>query len=175
MAKRAAGATVGVPGSDLGWVLGVILRRWHEQVERAVEDLPHGARGFQILSIVGHNPPPTQSGLAKHLNIDTTVMPYIIDALEAAGLLERRTDERDRRVRRIVITPRGRSVLADLEDRVRAAEDELFKDVPADARAAFQAQALRLAMSIHASDPSIDPCIAVMDVVAQGPARSATP
>lgn len=65
-------------------------------------------------------------------------------------------------------------MLADLEDRVRAAEDELFKDIPTDARAAFQAHALKLAMSIHATDPSIDPCIAVMDVIAQGPAPSGT-
>lgn len=175
MATPSTAPGIGVPGSDLGWALGVILRRWHEQVERAVEDLPHGPRGFQILSIIGHNAPPTQSGLANHLNIDKTVMPYIMDSLEQAGLLTRQTDAVDRRVKRIVITPRGRSVLAELEERVRSAEVELFQDVSPEFHASFREQALRLAMSVHATDPLIDPCIAVMDVLTEQPARAAGP
>lgn len=175
MATPSTTPGIGVPGSDLGWVLGVILRRWQEQVERAVEDLPHGPRGFQILSIIGHNRPPTQSGLAKHLNIDKTVMPYIMDSLEEAGLLTRQTDAVDRRVKRIVITSHGRSVLAELEERVRSVEDELFQDVSPQFRASFLEQALRLAMSIHATDPQIDPCIAVMDVLAERPTPAPRP
>jgi len=165
--------TVGVPGSDLGWTLGIILRRWHEKVEQAVAGLPHGTRGFQILSLIGHNPPPTQSGLAKHLNIDKTVMPYIIDSLEQAGVLKRRVDSQDRRVNRIVITARGESTLADLEQKVRAAEDEVFQDVSPAIRAAFTDQAERLAVSIHTTQPNVDPCIAVMDVLADAPVGSA--
>ena len=157
---------MGIPGSDLGWTLGVILRRWHEQVEQAVAGLPHGPRGYQILSIVGHNSPPTQSGLAKHLNIDRTVMPYIIDALEGAGLIERRPDPSDRRVRRIVITPAGSKKLKQLEKKVRAAEDSVFRGVAPEMRAAFVDQATRLAVSIHTDQPALDPCIAVRDVLA---------
>ncbi len=165
---------MGVPGSDLGWTLGVILRRWHEQVEEAVAGLPHGPRGYQILSVVGHNSPPTQSGLAKHLNIDKTVMPYIIDALEGAGLIERRPDPSDRRVRRIVITPAGAKKLKQLEKKVRAAEDLVFHGVAPETRAVFVDQATRLAVSIHTDRPALDPCIAVRDVLADpalGPPR----
>jgi MarR family transcriptional regulator, transcriptional regulator for hemolysin len=158
--------TVGVPGSDLGWYLGVILRGWHEQVERAVAGVPHGTRGYQILSVVGHNSPPTQSGLAKHLQIDKTVMPYVIDALQDAGLVERRTDPKDRRVRRIVITPHGEKTLAELEAKVRAAEDAVFAGVPARARQAFVEHAAQLAVSIHSTHPDLDPCIAVLDALA---------
>jgi MarR family transcriptional regulator, transcriptional regulator for hemolysin len=157
--------TVGVPGSDLGWFLGVILRGWHEQVERAVAGVPHGTRGYQILSVVGHNSPPTQSGLARHLQIDKTVMPYVIDALQDAGLVERRSDPKDRRVRRIVITPHGAKTLAELETRVRAAEDAVFEGVPARVRQVFVENAARLAVSIHSADPSLDPCIAVLDAL----------
>ncbi|TDB95785.1 MarR family transcriptional regulator [Actinomadura sp. 7K534] len=157
--------TAGVPGSNLGWYLGVILRGWHEEVERAVEGVPHGTRGYQILSVVGHNSPPTQSGLAKHLQIDKTVMPYVIDALQDAGLVERRTDPKDRRVRRIVLTPHGERTLAELEARVRAAEDAVFAGMPARARQAFVEHAAQLAVSIHNAHPSIDPCIAVLDAL----------
>ncbi|MBO3094398.1 MarR family winged helix-turn-helix transcriptional regulator [Cellulomonas dongxiuzhuiae] len=157
---------VGVLGSDLGWYLAVILRRWTEQVEQAAADVPHGTRGYQILSVVGHNSPPTQSGLAKHLRIDKTVMPYVIDALEGAGLVERRVDPSDRRVRRIALTPRGEDVLVGLEAKVAAAEDEVFAGTSPDARREFLDLAARLAVTIHGAQPSLDPCLAVAGVLA---------
>ncbi|WBB53816.1 MarR family transcriptional regulator [Verrucosispora sp. WMMD573] len=165
--------TVGIPGSDLGWHLGVILRSWHERVEQAVEGVPHGTRGYQILSVVGHNDPPTQSGLAKHLQIDKTVMPYVIDALEGAGLVERRTDPADRRVRRIAITPSGAAKLTELEAKVRAAEDAVFGNVPAPLRRMFVDNAAQLATSLHNDQPALDPCLAVMDALAD-PALGST-
>ena len=165
MDAETSAPTVGIPGSDLGWVLGVILRRWQEEVDEAVRGLPHGTRGYQILSVVGHNSPPTQSGLAKHLHIDKTVMPYVIDALVDAGLVERQADRSDRRVRRIVITAQGARTLAALEKKEHAAESSVFKDVPPEMRASFTAQASRLASSIHTAQPSLDPCIAVQHVL----------
>jgi len=143
----------------------VILRTWHEQVEQAVADVPHGIRGYQILSVVGHNNPPTQSGLAKHLQIDKTVMPYVVDALEKADLVERRTDPKDRRVRRIVITEHGRKVLSALEAKVRAAEDAVFAGVPPLTRQTFVDHAAHLAVTIHGAKPNLDPCIAVLDAL----------
>ncbi len=152
------------PGADLGWCLGVILRRWTELVEEAA-DVPHGTRGYQILSVVGHNDPPTQSGLAKHLRIDKTVMPYVIDALEEAGLVERRMDPTDRRVRRIALTPQGEATLAELETKVRAAEAAVFEGVPDDARRDFTARASELAAVVHGAQPSVDPCMAARDAL----------
>lgn len=166
MDESSGDPATGVAGSDLGWTLGVILRRWQEQVEEAVGELPHGPRGYQILSIVGHNNPPTQSGLAKHLNIDKTVMPYVVDALEGAGLIERRPDPSDRRVRRIVITEHGARTLKLLEKRVSAVEDSVFQGIDPEARAHFVDQATRLAVSIHTDQPSLDPCLAVSAVLA---------
>ncbi len=164
--SAASTSTPGIPGSDLGWVLGVILRGWHEQVEQVVRELPNGLRGFQILSVVGHNSPPTQSGLARHLSIDRTVMPYVIDSLVDAGLVRREVDPVDRRVRRIVITERGADTLARLERDVRTAEDAVFSGVPGSVREAFEGYAGQLAISIHSARPYLDPCLAVVDVLA---------
>ncbi|MCR2764275.1 MarR family transcriptional regulator [Microbacterium sp. zg.B48] len=162
------------PGADLGWVLGVILRDWHQHVAAAVDGIPHGLRGFQILSVVGHNDPPTQSGLARHLSIDKTVMPYVIDALVDAGLVERRVDPSDRRVRRIVITDDGRMALERAEREVRTAEDAVFDSVDDSVRAEFLRQAGNLAMSIHSAQPQLDPCLAVRDVLAEPAGEGAT-
>jgi len=159
------GALAAMPGADLGWCLGVVLRRWTELVEEASAGVPHGTRGYQILSVVGHNDPPTQSGLAKHLRIDKTVMPYVIDALEQAGLVERRMDPTDRRVRRIALTPHGEATLADLEAKVAAAEDAVFDGVPDDARREFTQRAAELAATVHGAQPALDPCLAARDAL----------
>lgn len=165
----AAAGVSGIPGADLGWSLGVVLRGWHEHVEAAVDGLPHGLRGYQILSVISRVDPPTQVSLARHLNIDKTVMPYVIDALAAENLLERRVDPSDRRLRRIAITDHGTSVLRRLQEKVATAEDHVFHDLSAQERQAIVGLIERLAVSIHSDRPYIDPCMAVVDVLAEQP------
>ena len=155
----------GIPGADLGWVLGVILRDWHEHIAQAVQEIPHGLRGYQILSVAANTQPPTQSGLARHLGIDKTVMPYIVDALVEPGLVQRQIDPDDRRVRRIVVTEHGRAILGRAEADVRAAEDQVFSGMDEAAREAFLRHAGDLAISIHSAKPFLDPCLAVMDAL----------
>ena len=50
----------------------------------------------------------TQSALAEALGIDKTTMVVTVDALERAGLVERRTSSADRRARVIAVTDGGR-------------------------------------------------------------------
>ena len=113
----------------------MVLRRWHERVEEALRDLPHGSRGYHILAVVVHDEVPTQGALATRLAIDRSVLTYLIDDLESAGLLERQLDPRDRRARRIVATGRGREMLADAERRVSLAEEHVLAGLPEDQRA----------------------------------------
>lgn len=152
-------------GSHFGWSLGMVLRRWTEYVEETLKDLPHGSRGYHILAVVVHEEVPTQGALASRLAIDRSVLTYVIDDLENAGLIERRLDPRDRRARRIVATERGRQVLADAERRVAHAEDLVLGGLPAEQRAAFRESAERAAEAIHATAPGTDPCVAVRDVL----------
>ncbi|MET8306700.1 MULTISPECIES: MarR family transcriptional regulator [unclassified Micromonospora] len=152
-------------GSNFGWSLGMVLRRWHEYVEEALKDLPHGSRGYHILAVVVHEEVPTQAALASRLVIDRSVLTYVIDDLENAGLIERQLDPRDRRARRIVATERGRETLADAEQRVAHAEDHVLAGLPEEQRATFRDFAERAAEAIHTAAPGTDPCAAVTDVL----------
>jgi DNA-binding MarR family transcriptional regulator len=160
-------------GSTIGWSLGMVLRRWHEHVEDALKDLPHGSRGYHILAVVVHEDVPTQGALAARLVIDRTVLTYVIDDLENAGLIERQLDPRDRRARRIVATARGRQALADAERRVTHVEDRVLGGLPEEQRGVFRDLAERAAEAIHAAAPGTDPCAAVTSVLAppEGSAR----
>src|SRR3954454_4256573 len=112
---------VSVPG-DLGWHLGMVLRGYQARFEEAVEGVPGGVRGYQVLSTVVHRDPPNQQALAAHLVIDRTVLTYLLDTLVEAGVVERVPAPSDRRARKIIATEEGRESLARYEERVASAE-----------------------------------------------------
>lgn len=151
--------------AGLGWPLGVLFRAWRESVAVVLDEVPHGARGFQILATVAHDGPPTQAALAGHLGIDRTVLTYVLDDLVEAGLLERTTDAADRRVRRLVVTPAGAARLADLEARVGAAERSLLTGLTDEERESLQGSLDRAAAQIHSNDPAHDECSIVANIL----------
>lgn len=52
----------------------------------------------------------TMRALAQRLQYDPSNLTGVVDRLEAAGAVERRSDPQDRRVRGIVLTPRGAEI-----------------------------------------------------------------
>ncbi|WP_150240921.1 MarR family winged helix-turn-helix transcriptional regulator [Nocardiopsis quinghaiensis] len=156
------------PDTNLGWSLAVVLRRWHERVEAALADLPHGSRGYHVLAAVSRGEPPTQAALAERLLIDRSVMTYLLDDLEAVGLVRRRIDPHDRRVRRVCATGHGREVLAGVRERVEHVEEQVLAGLDAPSRELFRGLAQRAAVAVQEASPATDPCAAVRQVVGDG-------
>lgn len=149
------------PASDLGWSLGVLLRAYERALAGAVDAaVPHGFRGFLVLREAVRGAHESQAALAASLGIDRTVMTYLLDDLERAGLVERRVAEVDRRQRRVVATPGAAGLLADLEHRVAAAEDTVFGALDPDDRRAVGALLRRAACEYRDEDAG-DPCTLV--------------
>ena len=97
----------------------------------------------------------SQLALAQRLGVDRTVMTYLLDDLEAAGLIERRPDPADRRARRIVATPHGRTTLTRLDQQLRAAEEQLLSGLDAEEdRQLFRRLLRRLAVHASAGEPA---------------------
>lgn len=143
---------------DLGWGLGVVFRAYVTAADAAVAELPGGPRGYQVLAAATRSDVGSQLALAQHLGIDRTVMTYLLDDLEAAGLIERHPDPADRRARRVVATEHGANVLTELDLRLRAAEARVLDPLDKDERDSFRTQLRRLATRIDALDPVDDPC-----------------
>src|ERR1700704_3768484 len=74
---------------DLGFTLGVIFRAYIKAANAVVCDIPGGPRGYQILVAAIQHLAGGQGALAQRLGVDRTVMTYLIDDLEEAGLVER--------------------------------------------------------------------------------------
>ena len=144
---------------DLGWALGVVFRAYAKAASAAFTDVPGGPRGYQVLASAARSRPGSQQELATRLGVDRTVMTYLLDDLERAGLIERRPDPADRRARRIAATPRGRDLLGDLDERLRAAEDGVLGGLAAEGdRKAFRELLARLAEYVNEQDPVSDAC-----------------
>jgi DNA-binding MarR family transcriptional regulator len=112
--------------SDLGWALGTVMRSYLRAANAAVADVPGGPRGYQVLSAAARGETGSQLALAQLLGVDRTVMTYLIDDLEKAGLVARKPDPADRRARRLELTDAGRERLCDLERRLREVEEHLL-------------------------------------------------
>jgi DNA-binding MarR family transcriptional regulator len=164
-----APSCVGALAGDLGWGLGVVLRAYATAAHTAVADLPGGPRGYQILSAAAQGAVRSQFALAQHLGVDRTVMTYLLDDLEAAGLIERRPDPTDRRARRVVATQLGTELLATLDDRLRAAEAQVLAPLDLETRETFRAQIRLLATRAEAPDPLDSPCDLGQEVDAKLP------
>jgi DNA-binding MarR family transcriptional regulator len=143
---------------DLGWGLGVVFRAYVTAAHAAVADLPGGPRGYQVLSSAAHGAVGSQVALAQHLGIDRTVMTYLLDDLEAVGLIERRPDPADRRARQIVATEKGGELLVALDRRLQDAECHVLASLDEDARETFRAQIRLIATQANALDPVANPC-----------------
>jgi DNA-binding MarR family transcriptional regulator len=118
---------------SLSWLLAESFRAHLAAMREALGDLPHGARGFEALRGAAHGSARNQAELAKQLRVDRTVMVYLIDDLERAGLVERAADPRDRRSKLIRATAAGQDRLRELQKRTDVAEAELLAELsPAD-------------------------------------------
>lgn len=154
----------GTPGSsvpacfedDFGWLLAQCFRAHIAAMDCALTDLPHGHRGFQALSGAVHRSARNQAELAKQLGVDRTVMVYLIDDLERAGLVERVADPTDRRSKLIEATEAGRERLAATESAISAAESELLGALSTDEQQRLRAMLREIASRVSLG--SENPC-----------------
>ena len=152
--RQARGTSV---EADLGWALGVVFRRYAKRSAEALDDLPGGPRGYQVLATaVGEAK--RQLDLAAQLGVDRTVMTYLLDDLEKAGLVERQPDPSDRRARLIAATEKGREALCDLERRLQLAEEEVLGSLEEGERTVFRALLARLAVKADAVEHVPNAC-----------------
>ncbi|TDO50114.1 DNA-binding MarR family transcriptional regulator [Kribbella sp. VKM Ac-2527] len=153
--RGAAGTSV---EADLGWALGVVFKRYAKQAAAALDDVPGGPRGYQVLATTIAEGPKRQLDLAAQLGIDRTVMTYLLDDLEKAGLVQRHPDPADRRARLIDPTELGRKTLCDLEARLAEAESDVLGNLDEGERLVFRTLLQRVALRANSVDPLHNAC-----------------
>jgi DNA-binding MarR family transcriptional regulator len=89
---------------------------------------------LRVLSIISDNRHTNMSRLADALDVVPSSASRLCDRLEAAGLLRRVPDPRDRREVRLMLTPSARRLLDQIRERRRAALAEVLDRMSPGAR-----------------------------------------
>lgn len=146
-------------GDNLGWLLAQCFRAHLSSIDRATAGLPHGPRGYHVLAGAVHRSSRSQAELAKQLGLDRTVMVYLVDDLERAGLVERLPDPNDRRSRLIRATAVGAARLEEVEAAVSAAEAHFLSPLSEQDQAQLHTMLRQVVASHHAAGaPVEEPC-----------------
>ncbi|WP_055489864.1 MarR family winged helix-turn-helix transcriptional regulator [Streptomyces sp. TP-A0356] len=105
-------------------LIGTVVARYHEEYEEAAAE--HTLTGAQarLLSLLSLEPLPMRR-LAQKLKCEPSNVTGIVDRLEARGLVERRPDPADRRVKLAAATEEGRRVARGLRDSLNFAREPL--------------------------------------------------
>lgn len=154
-ARAARGTSV---EADLGWALGVVFRRYAKAAADSLNNVPGGPRGYQVLATTAGEGPKRQLDLAAQLGIDRTVMTYLLDDLEKAGLVQRQADPTDRRARLIAPTDQGKELLCESERRLAAQEDSVMGSLDEGERMIFRMLLQRIAVQADQIDPLHNAC-----------------
>ncbi|MBT3151308.1 MarR family transcriptional regulator [Streptomyces sp. CHD11] len=105
-------------------LIGSVVARYHEEYEEAAAG--HSLTGAQarLLSLLSLEPLPMRK-LAQRLKCEPSNVTGIVDRLETRGLVERRPDPADRRVKLAAATAEGRQVARSLRESLRFAREPL--------------------------------------------------
>lgn len=107
------------------------LMRCARQLERlAGKDLAHlglGSGRVRLMLGILENPGVTQESLSAHAGVDKTTTAKAVKRLEAAGYVQRRRSENDRRLRCLFPTDSARALRPELERRLRAVHEILLQ------------------------------------------------
>jgi DNA-binding MarR family transcriptional regulator len=99
------------PPRSVGFLLSQLGFVGSKGFATALEPIGIDPREFLLLRFVAASEGQSQHALAERLGTPPSRMVALVDHLEEAGLLERRPDPDDRRVRTLHLTRKGRSTL----------------------------------------------------------------
>jgi MarR family transcriptional regulator for hemolysin len=107
-----------------------VAREWRRAVDARLRI--YGlteATWLPLLRIARSEAPMRQNELAASLFLDGSSVVRLIDALEKAGLVNRREDGLDRRAKSLVLTPRGERTVARVERISQEVRDLALRDL----------------------------------------------
>lgn len=113
------------PDGRLGYLMRQAEQALWIALEAALKPLGISASQFGVLRLVEIEPGATGVELAYISMFSPQATQEILVVLETAGLVDRKNDDRDRRVRRTFLTPRGARVLGKAHAHAIALEERM--------------------------------------------------
>lgn len=105
-------------------LIGSVVARYHEEYERAAAAYSLTGAQARLLTLLALEPLPMRR-IARTLRCEPSNVTGIVDRLEARGLVERRPDPTDRRVRVAATTRQGTRTAHELRESLDFAREPL--------------------------------------------------
>jgi DNA-binding MarR family transcriptional regulator len=125
--RRGARLAGSVSPSDQAWalLLQVAFERVHAHFAAVVAELDLAPMQAKALHELDVEQPISMRELSRRLRADPSNVTGLIDRLEARGLVERRPDPNDRRIKGLALTPAGAKLRQRLFERLYSAPRSL--------------------------------------------------
>ena len=121
--------TVDDPSYRLGLALAEVSRLWRHVLDGRLKPLGLStARWVALVNLSAHPEGMTQNALALRVGIKGSTLVRQLDLLEADGWVVRRAQPGDRRVKRVLLTPKAHPALASIAAVGRDLRRELLRD-----------------------------------------------
>ncbi len=106
---------------ETGERVWVVLARAYEAMAKYVEQRVAteglGLSDFEVLELLLHKGSMTMSAIGEKVLLANASMTSVIDRLDGRGFVARKNDDRDRRVRMVDLTDKGRAFISELYPR----------------------------------------------------------
>ncbi|HMO68846.1 MAG TPA: MarR family transcriptional regulator [Novosphingobium sp.] len=112
-----------------GFLIHDVSRLRRIVVDRALKPLGITRSQWWVLAFLSRRDGMTQTALAADLDLTKVAVGGLIDRMESAGFVERRSDERDARARRVFLTRAGQKLVSTIRESVDAVEMDILASV----------------------------------------------
>ncbi len=92
---------------------------------------------YSMMTVIAEQPGLEQARLAQEVGVDRATLANVVARLESRGLLRRTTTKADRRLKRVVLTAKGKRLLEQMTDAAQRAHARTVEILSSDERAAF--------------------------------------
>lgn len=140
------------PDGRLGYLLRQAQHALWIALETAMEPLGITASQFGVLRLVEIQPGASGADLAHDSMHSPQSTHQMLVTLETAGLIERRRDPNDRRLRRVYITSTGAQTLTEAHRRAITIEERMVTGLTERQRRDFSSWLVRAAAQANSSD-----------------------
>jgi DNA-binding MarR family transcriptional regulator len=116
-----------------GFLVHDVSRLRRIVIDRALKPVGITRSQWWVLSFLGRRDGMTQTALAGDLDLTKVAIGGLLDRMEGSGFIERRSDQRDGRIKRVYLMPAGVKFLSTIRENILRVEEEITADVSEDA------------------------------------------
>jgi len=109
-----------------GFLVHDVSRLRRVVIDRALKPLGITRSQWWVLAFLSRRDGMTQTALASDLDLTKVAIGGLLQRMEAAGIVVRRADESDARIRRVFLTRTGTKLVGKIRDQVEGVEDEIL-------------------------------------------------